>query len=50
MGGVGFFFEETQGLGRPISSGCRVFNHFVKFDIFGSFLGVWRLSGGGRAK
>ena len=27
MGGVGFFFEETQGLGRLILSGGRVFNH-----------------------
>jgi hypothetical protein len=28
MGGVGLFFEETQGLGRPIASGCSLFNHF----------------------
>jgi hypothetical protein len=27
MGGVGLFFEETQGLGRPISSGCSLFNY-----------------------
>jgi hypothetical protein len=28
MGGVGLFFEETQGLGRPIASGCSPFSHF----------------------
>jgi hypothetical protein len=27
MGGVGLFFEETQGFGRPISSGCSLFNY-----------------------
>jgi hypothetical protein len=28
MGGVGAFFEETQRLGRPIASGCSLFNRF----------------------
>jgi hypothetical protein len=28
MVGIGLFFEETQGLGRPIASGCSLFNCF----------------------
>ena len=27
MGGMGVFFEEMQGFGRPISSGCSLFKH-----------------------
>jgi len=27
LGGAGLFFEEPQGLGRPISSGCSLFDH-----------------------
>ena len=27
MGGIGFFFEETQGLGRTILSGCSLFKY-----------------------
>jgi hypothetical protein len=50
MRGVGLFFEETQGLGRPILVRGPRIQPFVKFDIFGSFLGVWRLSGGVGAK
>ena len=50
MGGVGLFFEETQGLGRPISSGCQPVQLFVKFDIFGSFLRFGDSAGGVGAK
>ena len=38
-GGIGLFFEETQGLGHTILSRGQPVQPFVKFDIFGSFLG-----------
>jgi hypothetical protein len=28
MVGAGLFFEEAQGLGGPIASGCSLFKHF----------------------
>jgi hypothetical protein len=37
MAGMGVFFEEMQGFGRPISSGCKPVQPFVKFDIFWAF-------------
>ncbi len=45
MGWVGLVLEETQGLGRP----GPAYQLFVKFNIFGSFLG-FRGSAGGRGK
>jgi hypothetical protein len=38
MRGVGLFFEETQGLGRPILVRGPRIQPFVKFDIFGVLL------------
>jgi hypothetical protein len=50
MGGVGLFFEEAQGLGRPYHVRVQPVQPFLKFDIFRPFLRFGDPAEGGRAQ
>jgi hypothetical protein len=45
MGGVGLFFGRDAGIRPAYLVRVQPVQLFVKFDIFGSFFEVWRLSG-----